>query len=121
MTYDREDATRLAYNVLRKRSFDQERERRERQLDATHVDPLTPLLRSLSGSSKDPLTFKNPDLSYLAGRSRLKPSFLRRMVGWFGEPTVLEALRRYDPTWAEAYFVGVCRNVEKEAHERPSD
>ena len=66
---------------------------------------------SAPGSS-EPFISKNPDVQYLGTKSGLPPAFIRRMVGWFKEPVVLEALRRTRPGWGADLFVGICRQVE---------
>jgi hypothetical protein len=59
--------------------------------------------------------FSNPDIDYLTRTRGLEPRFVGRMLGWFGEEVVLEALRRFEKGWTESVFVGICRNVEKHA------
>jgi hypothetical protein len=57
--------------------------------------------------------FANPDIAYLTRTRELQAKFTGRMLGWFGEPVVLEALRRFEKGWTEAVFVGICRQVER--------
>ena len=57
--------------------------------------------------------FSHPDITYLTRRYELEPHFIGRMLGWFVESVVLEALRRFEKGWAPRVFVGICRNVEK--------
>jgi len=59
------------------------------------------------------VSFSNPDIDYLTRTRGLEPRFVGRMLGWFGEEVVLEALRRFEKGWTTAVFVGICRNVEK--------
>ena len=66
-----------------------------------------------SGFVEIPFVSKNPDVQHLGGRSGLPPVFIRRMVGWFGEAIALEALRQFRPGGTAAYFVGICRRLER--------
>ena len=66
-----------------------------------------------SGFVEIPFVSKNPDVQHLGGRSGLPPVFIRRMVGWFGEAIALEALRQFRPGGDAAYFVGICRRLER--------
>jgi len=69
------------------------------------------LLAAKTPGVSEPFISKNPDVQYLGTKSGLPPAFLRRMVGWFKEPVVLEALRRTRPGWGADLFVGICRQV----------
>ena len=56
--------------------------------------------------------FKNEDLNYLGLRSRLEPKTVAWAIREFGEPCVIESLRRVHGIGVSArYFFGVCRNV----------
>jgi len=76
-------------------------------------DVLQPLLDAIAPGVSEPFISKNTDVQYLGAKSGLPPRFIRQMVGWFKEPIVLEALRRFEKGWTTAVFVGICRNVEK--------
>jgi hypothetical protein len=73
-------------------------------LDALELEAPAP--RSL-------VKFSNPDIDYLTRTRGLQASFVGRMLGWFGEPVVLETLRRFEKGWTESVFVGIARNVER--------
>jgi hypothetical protein len=74
-------------------------------LDALELEASAP--RSLV------VKFANPDIAYLTRTRELQAKFIGRMLGWFGESVVLEALRRFEKGWTEAVFVGICRQVER--------
>lgn len=78
-------------------------------------DVVSTLVGGLASGDSQPFFSKNPDVQYLAAKSGLQPAFVRRMLGWFGDAVVLEALRRFSKDWAEPVFVGICRKVEREA------
>ena len=63
--------------------------------------------------SMQPGFFVNPDIDYLTRTRGLEPRFVGRMLAWFGEPVVVESLRRFENGWSCAIFVGVARNVER--------
>jgi hypothetical protein len=62
--------------------------------------------------------FSKLDIQYLQRKTGLNHRFVGRMIRIFGEPCVLESLRRfatgyqYAPGREEAVFVGIARAVE---------
>lgn len=81
------------------------------------VPTLNELLTHLPpGPSAKKITFSNPDVQYLWGRTGFDHRFIGRMLGWFGQTVVLEALRVAveDGIAQENVFVGMCRRLEAE-------
>ena len=74
---------------------------------------LSALVAAHAPGVSEPFISNNTDVQYLGTKSGLPPRFIRQMVGWFKEPVVLEALRRFEKGWTTAVFVGICRNVER--------
>ena len=92
--------------------------RRRHDDEALNPVPIGEVLEVLSPglgvhASLKRVSFKNPDIDYLTRRNEVEPRFIGRMLRIFGEPVVLESLRRFEKGWSEAVFVGICRNVER--------
>jgi hypothetical protein len=70
------------------------------------------------GSAVVQARFSKLDIQYLQRKTGLSHRFVGRMLRIFGEPCVLESLRRfangyqYAPGREEAVFVGIARAVE---------
>jgi hypothetical protein len=60
----------------------------------------------------------NPDIQYMTAKYGLEPKFIARALRSFGEPVVLESLRRWERGWmfekdrARAVFWRICQAVE---------
>ena len=114
MSYDRDDALRLAQAAYRKRQYDAKR----RELEPLSVDGLLERIATVAGEKRVKVNFRgHPDLDYLRRKVGFGHRFIGRMLAWFGEPVVLEALRLavLDEIAKERVFVGICRRLEREA------
>lgn len=61
---------------------------------------------------KDGFDFENQDLNYLGERSNIPVQNIKYAIAEFGEPVVLESLRRLHGLRSSVrVFFGVCRNV----------
>jgi len=62
--------------------------------------------------------FHNPDIQYMTAKYGLEPKFVARAIRSFGEPVVVETLRRWERGWqykedqARAVFWRICQAVE---------
>jgi hypothetical protein len=62
--------------------------------------------------------FSNSDIQYMTTKYGLEPKFIARALRSFGEPVVLESLRRWEHGWqfekdrARAVFWRICQAVE---------
>jgi hypothetical protein len=76
------------------------------------------LLSLQSPKQRVDVKFSNPDIKYMQRKTGLSHKFVGRMIRIFGEPCVLESLRRFANGYQyvsgteEAVFVGICRAVE---------
>jgi hypothetical protein len=62
--------------------------------------------------------FSNPDITYLVGKYQLESQAVGSAIRAFGEPVVLESLRRFSNGWQyphkdrEKVFFAICRAVK---------
>jgi len=108
-------------------AFLREGDMEQEQYDATEPTELGFVIREIVEETKPkPATkervvkFANSDIQYLTAKYELEPKFVARALRSFGEPVVLESLRRWDrgwqfrddKDWAQAVFWRICQAVE---------
>ena len=100
-------------------------ERLRRRHDERPMEPvqITGVLEALISNFKvvdgeELITSNNDfgsDLRYLLSKTTYSPDHITYLCRCFGEPVVVEALRRgHGRAWSSGYFAGVCRNVSAE-------
>jgi hypothetical protein len=87
-------------------------------MEDVEVGEVVKSLVSPRPSQRVDVKFSNPDIKYLQRKTGLSHKFVGRMIRIFGEPCVLESLRRFANGHVcceeakEGWFVKICQAVE---------